>query len=115
MYSPGLLAFRSETHIRSLPSGENMGKLLKWPFNGDLLQRRAVVVYQIQVKRWAALRPFDRLRAQGRLFCLCGPTRREDDPVAVGMEKRGEVGSAVPGHLLFAGPVGVHDEQFQVT
>ena len=31
LYSSGPLALRSETHTRSLPLGENMGKLLKWP------------------------------------------------------------------------------------
>ncbi len=31
LYSSGPLALRSETHTSSLPSGENMGKLLKWP------------------------------------------------------------------------------------
>ena len=29
--SPGALVFRSETQTRRFPSGENMGKLLKWP------------------------------------------------------------------------------------
>ena len=76
-----------------------------------MFQPRAVVVDQIEMERWSPLR-----QAQGRLFCLCGlrPTRRKDNAATVGMEKRGEVGGAVSGHLLFAGPVGVHDEQFQI-
>ena len=80
-----------------------MGKAVEVAFQGDLFQARAVVVDQVQVKRWPA-------------FCLCGrtPTRREDDPVAVRMEKRRKVGGAVPGHLLFARPIGVHHKEFQV-
>ena len=95
------------------------GEAVEVAFNGDLFQCRAVVVYQIEVKRGTALRqvqgrPFD--YAQDRLFCLCRlrPARRKDDPVTVGMEIGREVGGAVFCHLSFARPVGVHDEQFQI-
>ena len=31
LYSPWFFVLRSEAQTSSLPSGENMGKLLKWP------------------------------------------------------------------------------------
>ena len=96
--SPSDFAFRFDPNTSCFPSGENIGKPSKVALNVTCSRP----VPSRLTKKMSKSRPFGIL-----------DVRREDDPLAVGMPRRREVGAAELRHLAQVAAVAVHHENLE--